>query len=656
VRELVYGGRISSQPVRERRQPMTVLAVHVAIGVATGFWWGAAVLASVLAVGGFAMARAWRRFGRDLVPASAFAQIPFYVLRKLPIYAALVVRPHPIRSEIINISYTDATPAAARDGVRLLIQSYLKIHGDRSGNQRLIASEERSAALAKKLGELRKTIADIANEYGTDDLKLLHQSKTAELNRLETMVKDTEINLILMEAALGKGDTFKNMPASEVATSDEILRKLLEEKSRYETELAGYRNYAGEKHPDVVSLKKRLTEMDKRIEIRVTEFRNFRRTSFVNNMGALEGVPTPAAIDSLHQRLTNLQKLFEESLNRSLEIGRKSLIIANLQEEYRITKDRLSENQNKLDQLRVDSSVVGQINVINEGDLPRAPIKDKRRVMALGGGAAGFAFGFGLVGALALLDRRLRFVGDLPACGFDLPLLGTLPSRNDPQFATEAVRSFREIATALQLDPDLQHVRVLALSSARRGALCEDVSTAVAVALAKSKRKTLLIDFGSADPALSRRTSNASWRTQRPNVGLAEALAGADLQSVCSATDIEFLSLLPWNMSGGERTPTLAASDVRTVLRQAAEQFDRVIVHVGSLADNLENSLIVKETESVVLCVDSETTDPQIEAALRALVAAQATLGGVIYDPCATPPNASESWLGDFAQAVAAHF
>jgi uncharacterized protein involved in exopolysaccharide biosynthesis/Mrp family chromosome partitioning ATPase len=560
---------------------------------------------------------------------------------------------HPVRSEVISVSYNDVTPAGARDGVRLLIQEYLKVYGDRSGNQRVVASEERSAQLTKKLTDLRTQMAEIANEYGTDDLKLLHQAKVLELSRLEAMVKDTQINLILAEASLGKGTTFKNMPAGEIASSDDILRKLLDEKHRNETELAGLRNFAGEMHPDVRALKNRSGELDKKIDDRAEEFRNFRRTSFVNNMGALEGIPTPAAIDSLKQRLEKLQALLKESLDRSLEIGRKSLVIANLQEEYRTNKERLSENQNKLDQLRVDTSVVGQINVISDGDLPLLPIKDRRRLMAAGGGAGGFVFGFGLVAAFVLFDRRLRLSGDLSACGLDLPLLGTLPARDDPQFAAQTVRGLRQIEASLQLDPDLQHLRVLALTPARAGAASADVSSALAVALARSKQKTLLIDFDFAHPELSRRSRGESWRMDRPDVGLAQALAGAELRNVCFATDVEGLSFLPWSANGAARTLSLAASDIRAVLRQAAEQFDRVIVHVGALADNVENSLIVKESESVVLCADSITTDLQLATAVRGLVSAHAALGGVVFNPAIAARTSPESWLGDFAQAAA---
>jgi cellulose synthase/poly-beta-1,6-N-acetylglucosamine synthase-like glycosyltransferase len=70
-----------------------LLAVNVAVGAATGIWWGAIALASALTLAGFAMGKAWRQFGRDLVPGSVFAQAPLYVLRKIPMYAALLVRP-----------------------------------------------------------------------------------------------------------------------------------------------------------------------------------------------------------------------------------------------------------------------------------------------------------------------------------------------------------------------------------------------------------------------------------------------------------------------------------------------------------------------------------------------------------------------------------
>jgi cellulose synthase/poly-beta-1,6-N-acetylglucosamine synthase-like glycosyltransferase len=72
---------------------MGLLAVNAIVGAATGIWWGAIGLASVLTLGGLAMVKVWRQFGRDLVPGSVFAQVPFYVLRKIPIYAALLRGP-----------------------------------------------------------------------------------------------------------------------------------------------------------------------------------------------------------------------------------------------------------------------------------------------------------------------------------------------------------------------------------------------------------------------------------------------------------------------------------------------------------------------------------------------------------------------------------
>lgn len=70
-----------------------LLALNIALAVMTGFWCGTAFLLASLALGIVAMAKVWRQFGREFVPMAEVALIPFYVLRKLPMYAAFFVGP-----------------------------------------------------------------------------------------------------------------------------------------------------------------------------------------------------------------------------------------------------------------------------------------------------------------------------------------------------------------------------------------------------------------------------------------------------------------------------------------------------------------------------------------------------------------------------------
>jgi cellulose synthase/poly-beta-1,6-N-acetylglucosamine synthase-like glycosyltransferase len=64
-----------------------------------GYWWsgGSALPAIVLGAGGGALAcsvlAAWFRFGRECLPGRSLLAAPFYILCKLPIYLAFLLRP-----------------------------------------------------------------------------------------------------------------------------------------------------------------------------------------------------------------------------------------------------------------------------------------------------------------------------------------------------------------------------------------------------------------------------------------------------------------------------------------------------------------------------------------------------------------------------------
>ena len=301
---------------------------------------------------------------------------------------------HQPRSELIEVSFTDATPAGARAGVRLLIESYMKLTGDQSANQRVQIIEERSKQLATELEGLNKRIAEISQKYGTDNLKQLHDSKVQELTRLETMIMDTQINLALSESALGKSDAFESMPPSEIATTDEIMRRLFEEAQRSEEKLAEVMLTRGKDHPDVVAVRTKLKSVRDEITSRAEAYHKFHKSSFVNNKGVLESVPSTASIASLKERRVKLKEIYDAALKTSLDINKKNQEITGLQEETKKARERLNENQTKAEQLRVDASIVGQILVVSTGEIPREPVKDRRKMMAGAGGAQDFWLAF----------------------------------------------------------------------------------------------------------------------------------------------------------------------------------------------------------------------------------------------------------------------
>lgn len=541
---------------------------------------------------------------------------------------------HLPRGELIDVAFTDKTPAGAKAGVRAVIESYLKLNADQSTSQRVQVTEERGEQLKSQLAKLSKRIGDITQKYGTDDLKLLHQAKTLELSRLEGMIMDTEINLILAESALGKSDATQNMPASEIGATDDLMRRLLEERDNTETKLAEQLLTRGNDHPDVVAVRTRLESLNKEIKARAEAFRKFNRSGVVNEQGVLKGMPTQASVDSLKQRRDGLRKLYKDALQKSLDIGSTSLEIGNLQDEHRKIRDLLTSNQANVEQLRVDSSVVGQITALSTGDLPREPIKDRRRTMAAAGGCAGFALGFGLIAALSFTDHRLRRVADLACTSIDLPVLGIFPrSRGRARvLAAKAASALHETLTGLQIDPQLSAIRVLAISSASPGEGKSEMAAALAVGFAALGKRTLLIDFDLRQAELTRQLKSGQGATGK---GLLDALAGEKVTTCQGPTKVPLVSFLPMQGQGTNGSSGLTSAQIRSVLAQAAAAFEIVVLDTPPILGGLESTLICKEAETLLLAITPSTSDRVLARAVDLLRTSGAIVGGILFNQAA---------------------
>lgn len=537
---------------------------------------------------------------------------------------------HQPRSELIDVSFTDSTPVGAQMGVRMLIESYMKISGEQSTNQRIQSTQERGSQLSRDLDNLNKRIGDVTQKYGTDDLKQLHQAKVLELGRLESMIMDTDINLALAESALGKSDAFQSMPASEIASTDEIMRRLLEESQRAEEKLAEVSLTRGKDHPDVVAVKTKLATLRDEIKARMEAFHKFHRSSFVNNAGVLEGVPTPASVDALKERRDKLRAIYHTALQKSLEIGGKYQETAGLLEEARKTRERLADNQSKIEQLRVDASI-GLILVVSTGDLPREPLKDRRRVFAGAGALGGFGLGFAVVAALACADPRLRRTADLAAAGIDVPVLGTFP-KFAPLRGTQAAYALHEAVTYLQIDPELSRIRVFALSSARPGQGKSELAAALAVGFAALGKRTLLVDFdhrsGLLTKAFLERQANAD---SLPTTGLSDVLAGAGVTTASHSTCIKHASFLPSCGTEPGRIGALTSAQVHDFLARAASEFEIVLLDTPPILEGLESALICKEAESLLFAATPATSDRDVARALALLGTAEAVVGGILF-------------------------
>ncbi len=539
---------------------------------------------------------------------------------------------HQPHSELVELSFTDRTPLGAQAGASLLIDSYMRINGDQSSNQRIEAMQKREIQLKEELAAISKKMGEITQKYGTEDLKQIHQSKVLELSRLEAMIMETELNLVLAESAIGKSDPASPTSLPDSATTDELLRKLWDDEQQAQAKLTELEQSHGKDHPEMVAAKTNLEILKTKIKAHLEVLQKSPRSTYVNNPTTAVGTPTPASLEAMRQRHSDLKGLYEKSFAKSLDIGSKSAELVELQAEYKKTSDQLTETQKKIEELNLDSSIIGLISVMDHGDLPRIPAKDQHRKLAALGAFCCFGLGFGLIGSWSFTDRRLRRSADIAIAGVDLPIIGTFPQIPSMRHAgaSEIASALHQTLAGIQIDPQLGAIRVFAVSSASQDEGKTEMAAALAVGFAALGKRTLLVDFDLRNAELTRRLTarGSSWNQNKSGDGLVDVLSGESLRDCCQRTHLDQVSFLPMGSSASARIGSLTSDQVRAVLSQAAAAFDIVILDTPPILSGLESILICKEAESLLLAATPSTSDRVFGARLPLSAQPGLTLAG----------------------------
>lgn len=234
--------------------------------------------------------------------------------------------------------------------------------------------------------------------------------------------------------------------------------------------------------------------------------------------------------------------------------------------------------------------------------------------------ATGLAAGLIAVAAACLLielrDTTLKNTVDVRAL-LRQPILGTVtPFHWRPDYATPdsaiphpSVRylhaptsmeaeCYRSIRTALSVVTEDREARVLQITSPEPGDGKTTLAANLAVAVAQSGKRVLLID---AD--IRRPNVHKLFRVQR-DVGLADVLEGrADLMSAVVTSSVERLSLLVAGKATINPAELLSSGQLGTLLNYARTQFDAVFVDTPPMLAVSDPAVVARYTNGVLLVV-----------------------------------------------------
>jgi capsular exopolysaccharide synthesis family protein len=258
--------------------------------------------------------------------------------------------------------------------------------------------------------------------------------------------------------------------------------------------------------------------------------------------------------------------------------------------------------------------------------------------------AAGLLAGIGGAIGLEFLNDTIKSREDVRG-KLGLACLGTVPKASGKDSFVEDLRNpgsmiseaYSAVVTALRFSTESGTPKVLLVTSTQPGEGKSSSALALAQNFARRGKSVLLVDGDLRKPA---------FRSASDAIGLTKLLTNEDkLAQHVSKTQQENLSLLASGPIPPSPADLLSTGRIRTILGEAAEQFDIVIVDAPPALGLADAPLLASAAAHVMFVVQSGRT--RTRAAIEALNRIEAT-GATVVGVTLTKAKESMSGYGTY--------
>lgn len=556
---------------------------------------------------------------------------------------------NPIKeTRLVRLKVRDSDPERAATLANMIADTYI----EKTMEDRLGSTASAAEWLARQLESTREHLNE--SEHALHEFKKQHNVLSVsvesrqnllaeEIREYNERLTETRARRIELQARLERLERGRAQPEAvqdNAAGEDselDALRSTLQSKT---TERASLSVRYGDSHPKIQELDRAIAAL---------------RTSIREEVDALIKV---AAGDLREVRAV------EEGLSKVQNKAQKAGMELNLREiEYsRLNRQRESSSQlyDLLLQRTAETDLTRLLRttharVVDRALVPKAAISPVVGLNIAGGAFSGILLGFAIAFLLQKMDRRIREVADVEALG--VTILGVFPRADESstdktsssgrrkgqriieienvdrivhtQPMSMAAELCRTIRTNLVFMAAESTRKTMVVTSANPEDGKTTVATNIAIALAQSGQRVLLVDADLRRPRIHR-TFNIESRT-----GLTSTLVGErSLSQVTHDVGIEKLSVVTCGPLPPNPAELLHTRQFAQVLEEAESRYDRVILDSPPLRAVTDAAIIAPQCGGALLVIRAhETTRDAVTAIMQSLQNVRAhVLGGVLND------------------------
>lgn len=275
-----------------------------------------------------------------------------------------------------------------------------------------------------------------------------------------------------------------------------------------------------------------------------------------------------------------------------------------------------------------------QLTVISPAGTPLAPFSPDTKMIAAIAAGIGLLLGLAWAVARELLDTRIRSQKDIETVT-DSPLLAEVGRgprdrsiaqtiRTNPNGAT--AEAFRGLTMSLAFADVDKPVSAVVVTSAMPGEGKSSVSVGLALTLAESMGRVVLVD------ADLRKPSVAEYTGLDGSVGLTNVLPGSStIDDAVQPWGAPGLDILTAGTIPPNPNQLLASDTMRATLAELKKHYDFVVIDTSPLIPVTDPLWLVHETDgAIVVARNKKTKRPQLSKAMATLGSVGARVLGVV--------------------------
>lgn len=274
------------------------------------------------------------------------------------------------------------------------------------------------------------------------------------------------------------------------------------------------------------------------------------------------------------------------------------------------------------------------LTIISPATAPVAPFSPDTRMIVAIGGAIGLVLGLAWAVLRELIDTRIRTQKDIEVVT-DSPILAEISRGPRDAGLAQTIRltpngptaeSFRGLCMSLAFADVDKPVASVVVTSAMPGEGKSSVSLGLALSLAESMGRVLLIDADLRKPSVADHTGLDG------SVGLTSVLLGsATIEEAVQSWGADNLDILVAGTIPPNPNQLLASDTMRATLAEFKKRYDFVVIDTSPLIPVTDPLWLVHETDgAIVVARHMKTRRPELSKAMATLGSVGARVLGVV--------------------------